>query len=117
MYVYCAFPDVLVHSTLGPSIPAGMLTLRSRQTVLLPTPESATAHMLGPSAPFFVKDLGESPVNTNVVLPITWVVTGPVTPGGTSVMPPPVAEPVFVPERAMSPPLAKAGTASSPDIV
>ena len=113
--VYCPLPPVLVHER-PTSVPEGIVTVKSRQTaVVVPTPARLTRKLSEPAA-IFVKDLGESPVNVNVVAPITADVWAPVVPTPVSVMPPPVEEPVFVPDIPIG--FAKAGVApKSADIV
>jgi hypothetical protein len=98
--VYCPLPAVPEHE-VPVSVPEGVVTVRARQTVVVPTPVSGTSQLSVPAA-ILVKDLGDSPVYVKVVAPIVAVVCAPVTPTPVSTMPPPVALPVLVPEREMS---------------
>jgi hypothetical protein len=106
--VYCPLPPVPEHER-PVSVPAGIVTVKSRQTVLVPTPDSATRKLSDP-APIFWKALGESPEKVNKVAPITAEVWAPVEPTPVSVIPPPVEDPVFVPDRPMG--FANAGVAN-----
>jgi len=65
-YVYCPVPLVVAHAR--PLARPAVVTVRSRHTVLLPTPESGTSKMSMPDT--LRKALGESPVKVNVVVPM-----------------------------------------------
>jgi hypothetical protein len=111
--VYCPFPAVPENDT-PVSVPDGVVTVKSRSMVLVPTPERLTRKLSEPAATL-KKDLGESPVKVNTVTPITADVWAPVEPRPVSMMPPPVEEPVFVPDRPIG--FANAGVANRPEIV
>ena len=111
--VYCPLPAVPEADT-PLSVPDGVVTVKSRLTVFVPTPDRLTRKLSVPAATL-KKDLGDSPVKVNTVTPITADVWAPVEPKPVSTIPPPVEEPLFVPDRPIG--FAKTGVANSAEIV
>jgi hypothetical protein len=111
--VYCPLPAVPEADT-PLSVPDGVVTVKSRLTVFVPTPDRLTKKLSEPAATL-KKDLGDSPVNVNTVTPIAADVWAPVDPTPVSTIPPPVEEPLFVPDRPIG--FAKTGVANSAEIV